>query len=297
MLNRINRADIYFDQTRYNEALNELELAYPDLKAYDILNFNKAYYGSLYKVYDKLGMKALADSNFRLYTEYEKEEQGDFALSAVSEWELATQRERAVKETNRINLALEKEVRSKYLIGMTLSLVLLFFSIGYLLIFRRRISEREKFQAEQARLRQELEDKSKGLLTEALNNISVSNIKEEILSELETILDRLPDKTKREFSGLTSRLSSGKNDNFLEEFENRFIGVYESFYNSLLERSPDLTPNELRLCAFIRLNITSKDIARLTGKSLGTLDNNRTFIRKKLKLDSDINLHKYLIEL
>ncbi|MFM1878859.1 MAG: hypothetical protein RLZZ241_1725 [Bacteroidota bacterium] len=297
LINRLNRADIYLEQTRYDEALNELQMAYPDLKAYDILNFNKAYYGSLYKIYDKLGMKALADSNFRLFTEYEKEGKGDIGLRAVSEWELATERERAAKETNRINMALDKEVRSKYLIALILSLLLLFLAIGYLLIYRKRLSEKEKFQQESDRLRQDLEYKSKALLTESINNLTIQNTKEEILGELEEILNRLPDKTKKEFSGLTYRLSAGKDSNFLEEFENRFNGVYESFYKVLLQQAPDLTPNELRICAFIRLNITSKDIARLTGKSLGTLDNTRTFIRKKLNLDSDINLQKFLLDL
>ena len=93
------------------------------------------------------------------------------------------------------------------------------------------------------------------------------------------------------------KLKSGRESNFLDEFEMRFKGVYESFYQKLSKQAPDLTPNDLRICAFIRLNISSKDIARLTGKTLGTIDNNKTVIRKKLNLSSDNNLQKYLLNL
>jgi len=297
LINRLNRAEIYYDQTRYEEALNELQGAYPDLIAYDILNFKIAYYESLYKIFDKLGMKASADSNYRMYKEYEAEYNGDLGLSAVTEWELATERERAMEETNKVNESKQKEVLRLFLIALILSISLLLVSIAFFAIYRKRTKERERFLSEAKRLNQNLEDKSKALLTESMNNLTIQNVKDDILRELEEILNRLPDKVKREFSNLTFRLTSGKESNYLDEFESRFKGVYESFYKKLLEQAPDLTPNELRVCAFIRLNITSKDIARLTGKSLGTLDNTRTFIRKKLKLDSDVNLQRYLLDL
>jgi tetratricopeptide (TPR) repeat protein len=297
LINRLNRTEIYYDQGLYDEALKELQLAYPDLIAYDVLNFNIAFHESLFKIYDKLGLQALADSNYRKFTEYQKKYKGDISLSAISEWELAAERERAIAKTNEVNRALEREVRIKYLIALILTILLLILSFSYFFIFRKRLLEREKFQMESVRLQKALEEKSKALLAESLNNLTIQNTKEEILLEIDEILARLPDKTKNEFSALTYRLRSGKDSNFLDEFESRFIGVYESFYEKLLDQAPELTPNELRVCAFMRLNMTSKDIARLTGKSTGTLDNIRTFIRKKLKLDSDVNLQKFLLEL
>lgn len=297
LINRLNRTEIYYYQGLYDEALNELQLAYPDLIAYDVLNFNIAYHESLFKIYDKLGIQALADRNHRKFTEYQNEYQGNISISAISEWELAAERERAIVETNAVNSALEREVRNKYLIALVLTILLLFLSFSYFFIFRKRLLEREKFQMVRVRLQKALEEKSKTLLTESLNNLTIQNTKEEILLEIDEILARLPDKTKKEFSALTYKLRFGKDSNFLYEFESRFLGVYETFYEKLLEQAPDLTPNELRVCAFMRLNITSKDIARLTGKRGGTIDNNKTVIRKKLNLSSDDNLQKYLLNL
>jgi len=81
----------------------------------------------------------------------------------------------------------------------------------------------------------------------------------------------------------------------LEEFEKRFTGVHEDYYTKLLDVAPDLSPNELRICAFIRLNITTKDIASITGKSTGTIENIRISIRKKLNLDTGTNLQRHLL--
>ena len=297
LINHLNRAEIYRNQKLYNEALNELELAYPDVTAFNSINFKMAYYQLLHQVYDGMEIKALADSNYRIYTELQKEYEGDISRSAISEWELSTERELAENNLNRFNLELERQIRVKYLIALLFTIFLLVVGIIFFFIYNNRRKEKERFRLEGMQLREELESKSKELLTESLNNLTVQNTKEEILGELEIILNQLPDKVRSRFSVFNQKLKSGRESNFLDEFEMRFKGVYESFYQKLSKQAPDLTPNDLRICAFIRLNISSKDIARLTGKSLGTIDNNKTVIRKKLNLSSDNNLQKYLLNL
>jgi DNA-binding CsgD family transcriptional regulator len=83
----------------------------------------------------------------------------------------------------------------------------------------------------------------------------------------------------------------------MNEFEARFIGVYEAFYQKIQTIAPDLTPNELRICAFMRLHISTKEIAYLTNRTIGTIDNTRSIIRKKLKLEENDSLQQFLINL
>ncbi len=82
-----------------------------------------------------------------------------------------------------------------------------------------------------------------------------------------------------------------------KEFDIRFEQVYEGFYKNLFSKHPDLTPAEIRLCSFMRLNMSSKDIAVLTSRSIRTIENTRNNIRRKMNLGNNINLTTYLISL
>ena len=92
-------------------------------------------------------------------------------------------------------------------------------------------------------------------------------------------------------------LDKSISDNNWEEFEIRFKEVHVGFYNNLSKRYPDLTPNELRLCAFLRLNMTSKEISELTFQSPESIKKARYRLRKKLDLVRDDALVTFLSKL
>ena len=63
----------------------------------------------------------------------------------------------------------------------------------------------------------------------------------------------------------------------------------------LLKKYPNLSLNELKLCALLVLNISSKEIGEFTGRSVRTIEFTRYNIRKKMNLPPDENLVKHLI--
>ena len=63
----------------------------------------------------------------------------------------------------------------------------------------------------------------------------------------------------------------------------------------LLRKYPNFSLNELKLCAFLVLNISSKEISELTSRSVRTIEFTRYSIRKKMNLSTDENLVKHLI--
>ena len=79
-----------------------------------------------------------------------------------------------------------------------------------------------------------------------------------------------------------------------EEFEVRFQEVYTGFYKNLRERYPDLTNNEVRLCAFFKLNMTTKEIAAITYQSLNSIKVARYRLRKKLDISKEENMTAFL---
>ncbi|PKP49521.1 MAG: hypothetical protein CVT94_04985 [Bacteroidetes bacterium HGW-Bacteroidetes-11] len=101
--------------------------------------------------------------------------------------------------------------------------------------------------------------------------------------------------TKLAIDKISKKIRHNSDDKLLKEFSTRFQEVHEGFYESLLKKYPDLTQNELKLCAFLKLNMSSKDISELTGQSIFALENARYRLRKKLGItNSSVNLVTFL---
>ena len=83
-----------------------------------------------------------------------------------------------------------------------------------------------------------------------------------------------------------------------EEFEYRFQNVHEEFYQNLKKKFPDLTPAEIKLAAFLRLNMNTKEIASITNQSVNSLETARYRLRKKLGItNQEVNLVNFLLDI
>lgn len=103
------------------------------------------------------------------------------------------------------------------------------------------------------------------------------------------------DELRKEVNTVILRLIKNPSTIYWNEFELRFNNVYDSFYDKLMEKHPDLSNKDKKLCALMKLNLCSKDIASITQTSLKSVENSRTRLRKKLNLThSNIDLHNYL---
>jgi len=86
-------------------------------------------------------------------------------------------------------------------------------------------------------------------------------------------------------------------DVLLQDFENRISTYNEDFYEKLLGTYPELKPSELKLCSYLRLNLSTKELAEILNKSVRTIENARFSIRKKMGLGPEDNLVGKLIAL
>jgi DNA-binding CsgD family transcriptional regulator len=110
-------------------------------------------------------------------------------------------------------------------------------------------------------------------------------------------LDIESSRVKETVVGLVSGINQQLKQNAFEDFEKYFIEVHPRFYNSLKQKYPDLSQNELKVCALIRLNLNNKQIAEITGKSSRSVENTRYFIRKKMDLSLEDNLFEEISKL
>ncbi|MCK0189955.1 hypothetical protein [Arenibacter sp. F20364] len=82
--------------------------------------------------------------------------------------------------------------------------------------------------------------------------------------------------------------------NLWDDFNNRFLSQNEGFYQRLLEKVPDLSSADLKICALIKLNFSGKEMAYLLGISLGSVHVARHRLRKKMDIRREINLSTYI---
>lgn len=144
-------------------------------------------------------------------------------------------------------------------------------------------SRNEKLQADILRKSQELANSTFNLVR-----------KNEILIQLKEALDHKPRADHRQLIRLIDRHLSDEED--WQMFETNFNQVHEVFFKKLKSAYPDLTPGDLRLAAYLRMNLSSKEIAPLLNISLRGVENKRYRLRRKMELDNDVNLADFLMQ-
>ena len=77
-------------------------------------------------------------------------------------------------------------------------------------------------------------------------------------------------------------------------FQLHFTNSHAQFFENLREKHPDLSPNEIKLSAYLKLNLSSKEIAALMNVANTSVEQSRYRLRKKFNLEKDVNLVKYI---
>ena len=173
---------------------------------------------------------------------------------------------------------------------------LVFFLLVVLLIYARQRSKAYKTQIEKQSLKKKLEFRDKQLTTNAIYLMKKNELLSRISSQLiELEKSAIKDETKAALHQIAEELKRSKKSDLWEEFEMRFNQVHESFYKQLAKDFPDLTANDLRICAFLKLNLTTKEIAEISGQRAGTIEMTRTRLRKKFGIsNTTIDLVNFL---
>ncbi len=154
-----------------------------------------------------------------------------------------------------------------------------------------------KIRTEQ--LQADLASKSRELANSAMNIV----YKNELLQKISDEITQLKDSSGKKMSDEQLRkIQKVINDGMSDErdwnlFESSFNEAHESFFKKLKAQHPDLVPNDLKLCAYLRMNMNSKEMASLLNISLRGVEIRRYRLRKKLNLEHDKNLVEFLMEL
>jgi ligand-binding sensor domain-containing protein/DNA-binding CsgD family transcriptional regulator len=161
------------------------------------------------------------------------------------------------------------------------------------------IAEKEIVNLKNEKLKIEMIHRDKELANQTMDLIHKNKFLVKIKEELEKLKKSTQDELLQDkIASLTVKIDKDiDHKKQWEVFETAFDEVHEDFLSRLKKRYPDLTPKELRLCAYLRMNISTKEIAPLMNISIRGVEICRYRVRKKLNIDRDQNLTRMIIDL
>lgn len=162
---------------------------------------------------------------------------------------------------------------------------------------RLLLLEKERIISEQQKqlLKNELQLKSKDLASLSLDATIKNNVLQSIRQAIHT-QQKQGNITKGALNAELLRINQTMgNEKNWEVYQQNFDLIHEHFFRHLKEQYPALTTGDLRLCALLRLNMSTKEIAGYTGLSVRGIETARFRLRKKLNLPQDTSLSDFLL--
>ncbi len=296
-----NAAELFVIEHEYEKAKTfahrAVNIALNNSYKLDLLKASKI----LGDIYDK--EKRLDSSLFyhKMYINYNEQYQDEYDIKQLTKLKMQNEFDEILRQNQIERIYKEAEYKNRELkyLAMTVFAVLAATILVLLFINQKNKNAKLKLKEEnllleKRKLNQDLEYKKK----ELVSNLMYLMEKNEFITSISKKLIELKPDAKKDNKDLIQQIINeirqNSSNKMWEEFEVRFKEVHTRFYSKLHQSHPDLTPNEVKICAFLRLNMSTKEISAITHQSIKSINMARFRLRKKLEIDRDENLINYL---
>lgn len=158
-------------------------------------------------------------------------------------------------------------------------------------------SKEEIQRLETEKIQAELDHKKRELVSATLHVVQKNETLAGIVEQLTEIRQSSNEEKVRK--QLRKLIRSLKNDEVLDEGWDQvmyhFSELHEDFFERLKKAYPSLTPKDLKLCAYLKMNLTTKEMASLMNVSVRGVEASRYRLRKKLELPTEVNLTEFMM--
>jgi hypothetical protein len=158
-------------------------------------------------------------------------------------------------------------------------------------------NEAEISELQEEKLKVEIQFKNQELANTTMHLVQ----KRELMNKLKKSLEKIrkeaenPNVKKETRATLQLLQQDTRLDTDWEQFTQHFDQVHVNFLKRLKETYPQLTPKDQKLCTYLRLNLSTKEIVPLMNISVRGVEVGRYRLRKKLELSRDINLNEFMM--
>ncbi len=270
---------------------DSLGLLEDQAEAYKIIYMNNQRLGNFSEALkNHIQFKALNDSIYNLRSGQRMSELQTIYETEKKEASIALQEE----EINTLNekAKVDQLTKGLYAGGMASALALFGLSaFGYRQRMKKNRIAREK---QEEIYKQEIEHKKKELTSQTLHLVQKNTFIQELKENLEN-LKNSPEKFKIEFRRIVMLLKKqNASDKDWEVFKSYFSEVHNDFDQKLKTLYPDISEKEIRLAAFLRMNLTTKEIAATLNVLPDSILKSKYRLKKKLELEKDMDLTRFL---
>ncbi|MDR9366005.1 MAG: tetratricopeptide repeat protein [Balneolaceae bacterium] len=296
-----NLAKLYISTEQLNTALFHAEETLALSKEFGTKLGEKIGYELLAQIYEALGDYENAYLNQQKLTAVKNSILSAEKTQQINE--LQTKYETAQKEKEIAVLEQERQ-RQAILRNLFLAGLILVGIIGILVYNRQRIKiSKKRVELENTRLKEEQLENDLEIKNRELTNYSLHLVqKNEIMKELKESIAQIKKNGK---IGINKKLQKLENtvdyslnlDDDWKQFQHYFEEVHSGFFDALKREYPDLTPNELRLSALTKLNLSIKETATIMGIAPNSVKTARYRLRKKLDIETEENLTEFMMQL
>ena len=330
----ISFGDLYLKKGDYKKALLSYSktITFDISQHPDQFELYQDAYKGMSNCYKLMGDYKNALSSYIEYQKYNVKILDYKKNTSILQKQILSERKVHLKELSLINSKLQLEIKYKRVMILVLvAIVFIIFLIIYILRIRNnRIKQKIELEINKNRI-QELELDKLKLTQGQLESELIQNKQSEEIKKLErTRLEEQVQSQNRELTStaihmmskneilnqIQEKLSQVKNDNltlktfkeidFLisdslrldedwEVFKKHFTDVHPLFFEKLKTEYPDLTTDELKLCAYLKIRLSSKEIARLIYITVAAVNKRRNRLRKKLNISADEDFDVFFI--
>lgn len=287
----------------YNDVLKHASIAYQSAQELNLISVQKDASYTLFKTHEKIGNTKNALNWFEIYhnvsdsINYYDQQKEIKRIEARYNYEQKEQENELLRNKSSL-----QEIRLKnrtvtmfaLALGILLSIVVIVLLINRIKYARALNREQQLLSLKKLDdLNNELGEKKRELASKMMFLNQKNELIGRIIDQLKE-MQNAPDIPSKEINALVNELRSDAPQSNWKEFETQFVQVHPDFYKRLYSKHPDLTSYEQRLCAFLRMNLNTKEIASITGRSAKSIEVTRSRIRQKLKLSRKDNLSSFL---
>lgn len=255
-------------------------------------------YKALAEIANQQGNYVNSINYLKYYKSYDDSLKGQYNSNLISTLEMQMEYEEQQNQLELENELVRSNSQKKNFFIIILTSLIFFLGLSMFFIHRLHKAKAEKTKVEKQNLELELESRNREMTANVMSLLKKNEMLTGISKKLlETRKSAVKEETKHVLNTISKELQKIKDVELWEEFDIRFKQVHQEFYAKLLEKAPLLSPGELRMCAFLKMNMSSKDISALLNIEPHSIDNTRYNIRKKLQIDTKVNLIVFLSKL
>ena len=284
-------SNFHFQQKEYSKGKEYAERALEIGEKIGSLDIQSSAYSRLSETAEANGDFQAALAAFRKSKEF-----GDSILNQQASREITRlQLQYDFEKEEKIRSEEASQTRFKYLLTIAALSVGLILAVLITFIIRSKARQTEM---KQKNLALDVEIKNKELTTNVMYLIRKNELINNVAERLLKLQRRELPENQKIFQEIILDLQREADNDTWKEFELRFNQVHSEFYTTLRKLYPDLSPADEKLCAFLRLNMSSKEIAAVSQQSIKSVEVARARLRKKLNLtNTNSNLVSHLANL